>query len=235
MQQKLMEKFTPYLKLISGEDLREPSPDESMMAISYSMALRSSCYKRQVGAVVVNKDGVILSVGCNENPSPLGSCIEEFGKCYRDIFKKKALEEIMDVEDCPNCKEKLAGNISSEFKCKKCDFDLDKHFNRDRALSRCTALHAEETAIIRARTSLKDCTIYTTTYPCLLCAEKIVATGINEVVYCESYPDSDSEAFFKKTKTKTNIDVRKFEGVKARAYFRMFSSWRSWKEESIKE
>lgn len=233
---KLMDKVEPYIKLISGQDPRSPSPKESMMALAYSIALRSSCYKRQVGAVIVDDNGMVLATECNENPPFLGSCSDAYGECYRDLFKRRALEEIEDIESCPKCQEKLKDNISSELKCKKCGYDLDRHFIRDRALSRCTALHAEETAIINAKTSLEGCTIYTTTFPCFLCAQKIVASGIRTVVYCESYPDTDSERLFKDITSKGHpITIDKFEGVKARAYFRLFSLWRGQIEELIRK
>lgn len=235
-KEKLYESVIPYLKHIEKNDLLTPSPDESMMAIAYSIALKSTCYKRQVGAVIVDENGMIIAVGCNENPSYLGSCLDTYGECYRDIYKKRILEEIKQSEKCPNpeCHEPLNNNISSKLTCKKCGFDLDKYFIRDRALSRCTALHAEETAIINARTNLKNCIIYTTTFPCMLCAEKILATGISTVVYCESYPDADSlDLFDKVKKNEYNLEIRKFKGVKARAYYRLFSEWRSQTEDRI--
>ncbi len=233
---KLMDKFEPYLKLISGKDPRSPSPKESMMSLAYTIALRSSCYKRQVGAVIVDDNDKVLATECNENPPFLGSCSDTYGECYRDIFKRHVLEEIGDIESCPSCQEKLQGNISSELKCNKCGCDLDRHFIRDRALSRCTALHAEERAIINVKASLEGCTIYTTTFPCFLCAQKIVASGIRTVVYCESYPDEDSESLFKKITSKGHIiKIDKFEGVKARAYLRLFSLWRGQTEELIRK
>ena len=232
---KLMDKVEPFIRLILGQDLRAPSPNESMMSLAYSIALRSSCYKRQVGAVIVDDIGRILATECNENPLVLGSCQDVYGECYRDIFKRRVLEEIENIESCPSCQEKLKDNISSELKCKKCDCDLDRHFIRDRALSRCTALHAEESAILNAKMRMEGCTIYTTTFPCFLCALKIIASGIKTVVYCESYPDSDSESLFNTVSSNGHqIKIEKFEGVKARAYIRLFSLWRGQTEELIR-
>ena len=36
---------------------------------------------------------------------------------------------------------------------------------------------------------MSACTLYTTTFPCTLCAEKIIHAGIKTVVYMEAYPD----------------------------------------------
>ncbi|NCO65633.1 MAG: hypothetical protein COW32_09050 [Candidatus Aquicultor secundus] len=59
-----------------------------------------------------------------------------------------------------------------------------------KVLDLCRALHAEEHAILRmgARHMPGELTIYTTTFPCLLCANKIVQAGIKNVVYIEPYP-----------------------------------------------
>jgi deoxycytidylate deaminase len=101
-------------------------------------------------------------------------------------------------------------------------------------MSKCTALHAEEMAILNAgRSSLEGCTIYTTTFPCFTCAQKILYAGIKRIAYVESYPDMDSVALFDKVKETHDLRVSKFEGVKARAYHRLFGSWRKIKEDEI--
>ncbi len=95
---------------------------------------------------------------------------------------------------------------------------------RDRALGRCSALHAEERAIISAGgRNLKNCTIYVTTFPCFTCAHKILDVGIKTIWYVEPYPDIDSLNVFERANT---VTLQKFEGVKARAYFRLFPQWR---------
>ena len=94
-----------------------------------------------------------------------------------------------------------------------------------------TALHAEEKAILTAGSrNIEGCTIYTTTFPCFTCSQKIVFSKIKNVVYVEPYPDQDSIALLKEA----DIKVNKFEGVKAKAYFRVFGPWQRKKEEQIK-
>jgi len=101
-------------------------------------------------------------------------------------------------------------------------------------MSKCTALHAEEMAILNAgRSSLEGCTIYTTTFPCFTCAQKILYAGIKRIVYVESYPDMDSVALFEKAKEAHGLTLTKFEGVKARAYHRLFGSWRKSMEDRV--
>jgi deoxycytidylate deaminase len=236
-EEELFEKLRPYIDLITGETVRSPTPKESFMAIAYAKALNSRCYKRQVGAVIVDDNGNILGMGCNENPTPLGSCDEEWGECYRDIYKKDILESLKDV-NCPKCGKPISQRLPNG-KC-ECGVNLDKYFIRDRAISRCTALHAEETAIMNAgNNNLKGCTIYTTTFPCFKCAQRILNCGIKKVIYCEPYPDPDVAELFahanEKSPSQPVIEAQNFEGVKAHAYFRVFSSWRPKWEDKINE
>lgn len=56
----------------------------------------------------------------------------------------------------------------------------------------CFAAHAEQNAIIQAAKeglSLKDCVLYCTHQPCVVCAKMIINSGIKKVIYKEGYPD----------------------------------------------
>jgi len=235
-KEELIKTIDPYLKNVTGEEIRPPTPDESMMAMAYTKALSSSCYKRQVGAVIVDENGSVLGVGCNENPQPIGPCYEEYGECYRDLYKKEFFDSLKGTR-CPKCNNILDNDLSPGYKCKNCGFNLDKYYIKDRAISRCTALHAEEAAIINVGgRNLKGCTMYTTTFPCFLCAQKIIGSGIRKVVYCEAYPDPDAALLFEDVNKKNGapfIQVYNFQGVKARAYFRVFGTWRKEMEKII--
>ena len=125
-----------------------------------------------------------------------------------------------DISFCPIC-----GNQFDDFKypyyCPNCNKNIYRYIMRDRALSRCCALHAEERAIINAGTNnLSNCTLYVTTFPCFNCSLKLLDVGIKTVWYTESYPDVESLNIFNRAGT---VTLHKFEGVKARAYFQIFS------------
>jgi len=54
-------------------------------------------------------------------------------------------------------------------------------------------IHAEMSAICdaaRTGSSVRESTLYCTTFPCHICAKHIVASGIKRVVYLEPYPKS---------------------------------------------
>ncbi len=54
--------------------------------------------------------------------------------------------------------------------------------------------HAELNAILNCPTSsLKNCRVYTTLFPCNECAKAIIQSGITEVIYyCDKYAETDS-------------------------------------------
>ena len=74
----------------------------------------------------------------------------------------------------------------------------------------CRGVHAEQNAIIQAAyfgVSVDGSTIYTTTYPCSMCAKILINAGIKEVVYSEGYVDDLSKALF----AETNIVIREYK------------------------
>ncbi len=56
----------------------------------------------------------------------------------------------------------------------------------------CRGLHGEQNALLQAAshgTSIEGSTLYSTTYPCSLCAKMLINGGIVRVVAGEDYPD----------------------------------------------
>jgi dCMP deaminase len=119
------------------------------MAITRTVAERSTCLRRRVGAVVI-LDKRILTTGYNGAPTGLSHCL--------DI----------------GCLREQQGVPSGE-----------RH-------ELCRGLHAEQNAIIQAAlsgVSIRGGTIYTTHFPCVLCAKMLINAGIKRVVYADGYPD----------------------------------------------
>lgn len=66
----------------------------------------------------------------------------------------------------------------------------------------CRGVHAEQNAVAQAAfhgTSVRGSTIYTTTFPCSLCAKILINAGIREIVYSEGYMDDLSKEILSKT------------------------------------
>lgn len=56
----------------------------------------------------------------------------------------------------------------------------------------CRGVHAEQNAIVQAArhgVSIRGATVYTTAFPCSLCAKMLINAGVVRVVYCDGYPD----------------------------------------------
>ena len=218
-EERLSEKIGSYIDLFEGR-LDLPTEEETYMSMAYCASLMSQCFKRQVGAVIIDEMGRVISVGYNDNPPSLKPCNEEFFDCFREMY----IDELMrGLKYCPEC-GKLLKDFKYPYECHNCKKNIYRMIVRDRALSRCSALHAEERAIINVGgRNLNNCTLYVTTFPCFTCAHKILDVGIKTIWYVESYPDIDSLNVFERAKT---VTLQKFEGVKARAYFRLFPQWR---------
>ena len=133
--------------------MSRPSWPEYFMAITKMVAMRSTCLRRKVGAVLV-KDKRILATGYNGAPAGLQHC-ERVG-CLRERL------EIPQGE---------------------------RH-------ELCRGTHSEQNAIIQAATfgvSIKEATLYSTHFPCVLCTKMIINAGIIRVVYLQGYADDLSQ------------------------------------------
>lgn len=221
-----------YISLLAGTgETRPPTNHEMAMAIAYTSSLRSLCLKRTVGAAIATHQGVLVSAGFNENPLSMKPCIHEYTYCFKDLkLRDHILSTIKRWPSCPSCKNKLNGapSLKENTKCGKCGYNLSRSYAPDRGMSRCTAVHAEMAAILNASSrDLTDKTLYTTTFPCSQCARQIAYVGLKKVVYVEPYPDPDSESFLRES---CHISVEMFEGVKARAYERIFGNIREGNE-----
>ena len=126
--------------------MQRPNPDSYFMCIAQDVARRSTCIRRQIGAVIV-VGGKIKATGYNGAPAKMRHCLD-IG-CMRD-------------------KEHIASGEQQQ---------------------RCRAVHAEQNAIIQAGERAFGGTIYSLTFPCVICAKLIINVGIKRIVYLTAYPD----------------------------------------------
>lgn len=217
--------------LLTRVTLREPTADEIHMQIAFTASHQSRCLKRHVGAVVINAAGGQTSTGFNENPPPTKPCRDEpryRGMCYRDIVRDERFAYLASRRvPCPQCARPLEIDQGPPWQCAAClrdgvITDLESTFFPDRAMSWCTAIHAEERALRTAGEQARGATLYTTTFPCFQCADHIIMAGVREVVYVEAYPDPFSAGRL----DLGGVTVRQFEGVLAPAFGRVFTAVR---------
>jgi deoxycytidylate deaminase len=218
-------KIMDHVPVMKGTASRYPTIPEVSMATAVSQSHASRCLKRKVGALIVDeKNNIPLSVGYNENPVGMLSCIDSFnGQCYKDMVMEVALEK-MEPFFCPKCGKQHV-KLTKPWKCngekegKPCRCNFKKMFFPSRNLELCTAIHAEERAIrsLGGR-SAAGCTLYVNTFPCFQCSRYIKDAEIKKVVYVEAYPVKEAVDFLK-----TNgILMEPFEGFKPRVFNQVF-------------
>lgn len=194
-----------YVELIEKTGKFEPTEMETLMTMAYANSMRSSCSQRKVGALIIDEFGNAFSSGYNEVPSSERPCKNTYGMCYRRFIRDKIENKIKDT-------------IGDEDKAKTVSEIVKRE---SKMLDYCRALHAEESAIVNmARLSvsanLNKATLYTTTYPCNLCANKIAQVGIKNVVYYEPYPQKEAKDIL----NIHGVKQTPFEGVTFNGYFR---------------
>ncbi len=148
--------------------MSRPDNDTYFMEMAELVAKRSTCLRRNVGAVVV-KEKRVLTTGYNGTPRGLRHCAEV--GCVRQ----------------------------------------ENHIESGTRHELCRGVHAEQNAVIQAAyfgVSIKDSIIYTTNYPCVMCAKILVNAGICEIVYKDEYIDELS----KKVLEESKMNVRKYAG-----------------------
>lgn len=148
--------------------MSRPDNDTYFMRMAELVATRSSCLRRNVGAVVV-KEKRVLTTGYNGAPKGLRHCAEV---------------------GCVRMENNILSGTRHEL---------------------CRGVHAEQNAVIQAAyfgVSIKDSAIYTTNFPCVMCAKILVNAGIREIIYKDEYIDELSRNVLEESK----VTVRRYVG-----------------------
>lgn len=233
-----------FVELIFGHPFHTPTRDEYGMYHAKSAALRSADLARQVGAAVTSKDCDLISVGCNDVPKAGGGLYwpgdnpdardfqlgrdasnEEREQIVAEIlsrFREHGLLADSTTEVKRLVETLLVGNKKPVLKGTQVLSLIE--FGR--------SVHAEMAAIIdasRRGVSVKEATLYTTTFPCHLCARHIIAAGIDRVVYIEPYPKSKARDFYSDSiavdpakHTIGRVRFEPFVGIAPRLYMDIF-------------
>jgi deoxycytidylate deaminase len=178
-------------ELIFGSNSISPTKFEYGMFLAKAAALRTLDLSRQVGAAIFSQSGEIISLGSNEVPKAQGGTYwsdDQFddrewarGNDSNDKRKHEILKGIFDAI--------APGENHSEW-MKKREI-IDSQFMD--ALEYGRIVHAEMSAISDAARNghaIRNSILYSTTFPCHMCAKHIVATGISKVIFLEPYPKS---------------------------------------------
>ncbi len=220
----LFNKLELFIELSNSPGYRIPYSYESSIAQAYLSSLSSSCSRRKVGAVICSTSGEIISSGYNHVPNNLRTCAELGDNPNYCERAELLMGSFSKMKYCPQCKKVLdkGQDVILPYKC-ECGAKLPNDFVPGKMLDLCRALHAEEDAILQAAkmggVTLKNSMLYTTTFPCLLCAKMIADVGINEVIYVEPYPMESA----KKLLDESGVKYHQYEGVLGRGFYSLFN------------
>ena len=143
-----------------------PSKDKTFLSIAKKLAKRGTCIRKQVGCVLVDELGQILSTGYNGVARGLPHC--------NDIYHGSDATSGDRVATYPN-------------KCAGADHDSGQ------GLEICEAIHAEQNALLQCFDVQHIHTVYCTASPCRHCMKLIMNTGAKRVVFLEEYSQSSKD------------------------------------------
>lgn len=171
-----------------------PSRDQWAMGLAQLTALRTTCCRRKVGAVLLNKRGHVLSTGYNGVAAGLPHCIE--------VIKSPVYHNdnrVVDVKDMWEFKgvktPKFSGGFFSKEGNLQCvGFEHTHPYACPGAnspsgtnLDGCHAIHAEQNALLQCRDVYSIHTCYVTTAPCVTCCKLLLNTSCQHIVFLEEY------------------------------------------------
>jgi deoxycytidylate deaminase len=163
IQKAFKHQVDDFIPLMEGNPHRRPKAEELEIAAAYALSDASSCIKRHVGAVITISKGqreFCISTGYNENPQGTRRCSED-GGCKKDEHMTSwfAAQKILH---CPGCGRKLQ-SPTIDSRC-QCGDPLKDWLWPYRGMELCTAIHAEERAVLSlGDRSAENGTLYVTT------------------------------------------------------------------------
>ncbi|MBC8736872.1 hypothetical protein F6X40_08605 [Paraburkholderia sp. UCT31] len=237
-----------FLQLLFGNIFLTPSRDEHGMYYARSAALRSSDLSRQVGAAILRPEGDLIAVGCNDVPKCGGDLYWPGDKGDARDFQRgidaTAEERIQVIGELLGRlgQNKLLSNSIKKENLNEIVRDLisgekNKILKGTRVMSLLEfgrSVHAEMAALMSAARlgiSVRDATLFSTTFPCHMCARHIVASGIRRVVYIEPYPKSKAKQLHQDSinvdsaaPPSDHVNFEPFVGISPRKYQDIFNS-----------
>lgn len=131
-----------------AEKKKRPTRNDTMLELASVIARRSTCGRRQVGCVLTDAQGRVLSMGHNGVPRGHPHCTET---------------------PCPGV-----------------------HCASGAGLELCSAVHAEQNALMFCPDTMRIDACYVTTAPCVHCVKMLMNTSCREIHFLEEYAHLDA-------------------------------------------
>ncbi|MEW6537818.1 MAG: anti-phage dCTP deaminase [Pseudomonadota bacterium] len=240
-----------FFRSLFGDNSVTPTRNEYGMDLANTAAQRSSDLSRQVGAAILNDKMEVQALGCNEVGKFGGGTYwegdpgdsREF-QLGADANEERKRAVLMDLMVRLQRAGGLSDTLSSSEDIHKFLFDRVDDTIADAqvmdSLEYGRSVHAEMNAITdaaRGGHAIRDCRLFSNTFPCHNCAKHIVASGISEVIYLHPYPKSYARELFNDSilidparPSKDRLVFKQFVGITGPMYSRVFTKSR-WKRE----
>lgn len=141
-----------------SQDTRVPR-DEVFLQMAEVVAQRSTCLRRQVGCVLVDRHGQVAATGYNGVARGRPHC-NELGSLRHVDLSVEAIHPYA----CEGARAASGTNLDA-----------------------CEAIHAEQNALLQCRDIHELDTIYVTVSPCVTCTKLLLNTTCKRIVFREEY------------------------------------------------
>lgn len=167
----------------------KPLNDYSFYDFCQQVSCHSTCFSRQIGAIITDQENDVISIGWNGPPNNIPTCDK---RQYLDDNIIRLFKENYPRGSYSKCPRKMLGTKSGE------------------RLDLCLAIHAEEASILgcfESNRNPKWCKMYLSCgIPCVECLKKIIQVGISEVVVASlDYYDNQSKYLIENSNLKIRL------------------------------
>lgn len=150
--------------------------DQWAIEMAQVTAKRSTCMRRAVGCVLLNKFGHVLSTGYNGVARGRPHCNQNGFKRNLDmsLHLLKTEPPLIPLPDyfphaCSGSKAESGTNLDA-----------------------CQAIHAEQNALLQCRDAYQIAVAYVTASPCITCTKLLLNTSCQRIVFVEEYPQPEA-------------------------------------------
>jgi len=233
-----------FIQAFFGHNSISPTKSEYGMYAAAGASLRSLDLSRQIGAAIFSDRGEIITLGCNEVPKAFGGTYwcDDPEEAHRDFEEGEDANHSRKLRLLHDLIERMGklGFLSEGLLDRGETAEQVKQLISERTISDARIMdiiefgriiHAEMSAITdaaRMGKPLADSIMFTTAFPCHMCAKHIVSSGVRRVVFLEPYPKSHAKDMhadsitFSAAEQETKVLFEPFIGISPRRYRDIF-------------
>ena len=142
------------------------------MEMAQVTARRSTCLRRHVGCVLVDKDFYVLATGYNGVAAGQPHCNKRVNGAWAlgNLDVGVRADRIIYANHCPGAFAASGTNLDG-----------------------CHAIHAEQNALLRLRDPRELYACFCTASPCMTCTKLLMNTGCQVIIFGEAYPHNEAQ------------------------------------------